>query len=102
MPSSDSIPKTDHLFTSVFLPQGWEGLEWPMAGAFVFLIIVNFFSVTITACIKSWCPAFIDNDINIDEDICNYWESLDENDRKWSLKEEENSRVLKMSVLTDD
>ena len=73
-----------------------------MAGAFVFLIIVNFFSVTITAWIKSCFPAFIDNDINIDEDICNYWDSLDENDRKWSLKEEENSRVLKMSVLTDD
>ena len=73
-----------------------------MAGAFLFLIFVNFFSATVRACIKGCCPAVIEDDINIDEDIANYWSSLDENDRKWSIKEEENSRSLKMSVLTDD
>ena len=101
MDSKDSIPKTGHLFTSVFLPKGWEALEWPMAGAFVFLILVNFFSVSIRACFKCCCPE--DDDLEIDEDIANYWSSLDENDRKWSIREELNSRdALNLSILTDD
>ena len=71
-----------------------------MFSAFVFLIIVNL--SCFLDCIKIYLPFSFDNDMNIDEDICNYWDSLDENDRKWSIKEEENSRALKMNVLTDD
>ena len=31
-------------------------------------------------------------DLILDEDIDNYWLALDEEDRAWSVKEEENSR----------
>lgn len=103
MPTNGSIPLTHHLYTSVFLPKGWGALEWPMAGAFVLLVIINFFTATIRACVKGCCPSVIEEDIEIDEDIANYWASLDDNDRKWSLREEQNSRdACGMSILTDD
>ena len=99
--SKDTIPKTGHLFTSVFLPKGWEALEWPMIGAFVAFLVWDFFSASIKACFKCCCPE--DDDLEIDEDIANYWASLDENDRKWSIREELNSRdALNLSILTDD
>ena len=72
-----------------------------MAGAFVAFIVWNFFSASIKACFKCCCPE--DEDLEIDEDIANYWSSLDENDRKWSIREELNSRdALNLSILTDD
>ena len=41
-------------------------------------------------------------DIEIDESIDNYWRSLDDEDRKWSKREEENVRGnLQMKLLTD-
>ena len=42
-------------------------------------------------------------DVELDEEIDNYWASLDDGDRKWSLREEENARQgCGMSILTDD
>lgn len=40
--------------------------------------------------------------IELDEDIDNYWSSLDENDRKWAMREEENARkALNLPIMTD-
>lgn len=42
-------------------------------------------------------------DLQIDEDIDNFWASLDDEDRNWSKKEEEYSREeLGFKVLTDE
>ena len=47
-------------------------------------------------------PSLKIGDVEINEDIDNYWASLDEEDRKWSTKEEENARVaLKTKILID-
>ena len=41
-------------------------------------------------------------DIELDEDIDNYWAALDENDRKWAIREEENARnALNMPIMTE-
>jgi len=41
--------------------------------------------------------------IEIDEGLSNYFTTLDEHDRNWSIKEEENSReVLKMKTMDDE
>jgi hypothetical protein len=41
-------------------------------------------------------------DIEIDEDLDNYYTVLDDHDRNWSVKEEEYTReVLKMKILED-
>ena len=53
--------------------------------------------------IESMFPSFAIGDIDLDEDIDNYWACLDEEDRKWSTKEEENARSeLRMHILTDE
>merc|ERR1712051_805856 len=41
-------------------------------------------------------------DVELNEDIDNYWAALDAEDRKWSEREEDNARdALKMKILTD-
>ena len=40
--------------------------------------------------------------LELDEDLDNYFKTLDHHDRNWSLKEEENARnVLNMRILND-
>jgi len=42
-------------------------------------------------------------DIELNESIDNYWASLDDDDRKWSIEEERNARSLLTSkILTDE
>jgi len=48
-------------------------------------------------------PSFKVGDLKVDEDLDNYFHTLDEHDRKWSIKEEENARsVLRMKILNDE
>ena len=42
-------------------------------------------------------------ELELDEDIENFYRCLDDHDRNWSIKEEENARTnLKMEVLLDE
>jgi len=42
-------------------------------------------------------------DLEIDEDLDNYFNTLDDHDRNWSIKEEENGRsVLNLKILNDE
>jgi len=57
------------------------------------------------ACIAKCCPAILIGDVaeELNEDIDNYWNSLDEDDRNWSIKEEEHAKTLLVSqLLTED
>lgn len=49
-------------------------------------------------------PSLKIGDMELDEDIGTYWESLDEQDRKWSKEEEHNARknLANMRITTDD
>jgi hypothetical protein len=49
-------------------------------------------------------PSFFKvGELELDEDIDNYYKCLDDDDREWSIKEEENCRkVLGMKILGDD
>ena len=48
-------------------------------------------------------PALTVGELEIDEDLANYFTTLDDHDRNWSIKEEENCRkVLKMKILNDE
>ena len=49
--TGSSIPKTNHLFQSVFEASGWEGLEWPMAATFLLLLLLHFFGPALGACL---------------------------------------------------
>lgn len=42
-------------------------------------------------------------EIEVDEGLDNYFKTLDDHDRNWSIKEEENARnVLKLKILNDE
>lgn len=42
-------------------------------------------------------------DFEIDENLDNYFKTIDDNDRHWSITEEENARrTFRLSILTDE
>lgn len=75
-----------------------------MAASFLFLTFIHFFGGYINSCLQKCCPSIIIGDVEVDEEIDNYWKSLDKQDRKWSLREEENTRDACgiAGMLTDD
>lgn len=69
---------------------------------FLFLLFIFFFGSWMEACLGKCCPNLMIGDIELNEDIDNYWAALDDGDRKWSIKEEENARgLLTSKILTD-
>ena len=101
--SSTSIAMTNHTMGSIFSSDGWVGIKWPLLIGFIFLNIIFYFGETVMNTFYECFPSLRIGDIEINEDIANYWSSLDEEDRKWSTREEENARqALKTKILTDD
>ena len=93
---------TNHTMQTVFQSTGWEGVCWPMMVAFFVLNLVWYFGDNLEGWLIKCFPNLQIGDVDINEDIDNYWASLDEEDRKWSTKEEENARnELKMKILSD-
>lgn len=87
---------------TVFDNRGWTGFLWTMLITFLVLLFLKFGGNWAGKKIESYFTSLAIGDIEIDEDIDNYWESLDDEDRKWSTKEEENSRnMLNMPLMTD-
>ena len=74
-----------------------------MAGSFLFLSLIFFFGEPITKCFEKCFPALAIGDVELDEEIDNYWAALDDEDRKWSVREEENARKAGgFALLTDE
>lgn len=68
----------------------------------ILLIILKVCGNWIGKKIEKMFPSFAIGDIELDEDIDNYWASLDDEDRKWSQREEQNSRnALNMPLLSE-
>jgi len=88
---------------TVFQGVGWEGIKWPMLVCFFFTLIIYFFGNWLMDFLCEYFPNLKIGDVEINEEIENYWKTLDEEDRKWSLREEENARnALKTKILTDE
>lgn len=52
-------------------------------------------------CLTFCFPNLEIGDIELDEDIDNYWASLDEKDRNWAIKEDEYAtKTLGLQLLT--
>lgn len=69
---------------------------------FYTLTIIFFCGSWIEHCIAKCFPGLMVGDIELNEDIDNYWAALDDEDRKWSMAEEENARQLPTSALLTD
>jgi|Transcript_33533 hypothetical protein len=88
---------------SVFSGDGWEGIKWPLMATFIILNLVWYFGDWFQHQLYECFPNLRIGDIEINEDIDNYWAALDEEDRKWSTREEENIREnLGSKLLTDE
>lgn len=95
----NDVRVSGHSYLSVFEPSGWEGLEWPLLLCAVFLAVVYFCGHLLEACLAKCFPSLVIGNIDLNEEIDTYYASLDEHDRRWSEKEEEQSRNLLTSQL---
>ena len=73
-----------------------------MATVFLALFVLYFLGSHISHFFEKIFPVFNFGNIQLDEDVDNYWAALDDDDRKWSIKEEENARqACGMEIMTD-
>ena len=98
--NKDDSMLSSHTYDMIIHNQGWTGFLWTMLFAGIILGTLNCCGGFINKLIESCFPSFAIGDIEVDEDIDNYWSSLDAEDRKWSKREEENARgALRMQML---
>ena len=76
----------------MFQPIGWEGFKWPFLVIFIFLNVLLYAGTWITKLLSQWNIMNKIGEIAYNEDIDNYWKTLDEHDRNWALSEERNVR----------
>jgi len=71
---------------------------------FIVMLFIAIFGSFIMPCMAHCCPRLRIADFEVDQMIDNYWSSLDEDDKTWSLEEERNGRenLGKMRILTDE
>ena len=101
--STEDVELTDHTIGVFIDIRGWQGYWWTLLFAFVVLFSLKCCGGWLVKKFESWFPALAIGDIELDEDIDNYWASLDDEDRKWSQREEQNARTaLNMPLLTEN
>lgn len=94
---------SSHLWQSVFAPAGWAAPAWPLLVACLVFIAIYYFGDNIDNLIARFFPNYTIGDIEVNEEIDNYFAALDEGDRKWSIEEERNAReALGFKILTDE
>ncbi len=80
-----------------------ENVALPLLVTFWILLVVIFFRGIIYSALCFVLPFLAIGNFEIDEDLDNYFNTIDDNDRNWSIKEEENARdVLGMHILEDE
>lgn len=101
--NTNDVLLSNHEMGIIFNGKGWAGPLWTMLLGFILLIVLKICGNWIGKKIESCFPSFAIGDIELDEDIDSYWASLDDEDRKWSQREEQNSRSeLNMKLLTEE
>ncbi len=99
MSSTSDVALTDHSWTSFFHGQGWYGFQWPLLMAWMILLMTYFFGGWCEDLMHRCCGLKKLGESDLNENIDTYWASLDEGDRKWSVREEENNRKLLLDQM---
>lgn len=85
------------------MKRGWAGLNWVLLVTGLLLTTIFFFGDWCMSAFQRLIPSLQIGDIDLNEEIDNYWASLDDEDRKWSQGEEKNNREqLRIKILTDE
>jgi hypothetical protein len=103
--NSNSLNPSTHLISGVFksLAFSSENPASPLLITFWVLLILTVFRNIIYKALITIIPVLAIADFEIDEDLDNYFTTIDDNDRNWSIKEEENARqVLGMQITLDE
>lgn len=75
----------------------------PLLITFWSLLVLTVFRNIIYKALLTVLPFLHIGNFEIDEDLDNYFNTIDDEDRNWSIKEEENARnVLGMTITTDE
>lgn len=86
--------KSQHVMGSIFHKEGWEAPAWPvLLMAFVGLLI-SLLHRPLNVLFNKLFPFWEIGDVDPNEEIGDYWESLDSNDLAWSYHEEKRFRNL--------
>lgn len=101
---SDDVKKTGHIWTEVFKAVGYKSQPgMPLLIMFWALLLLIIFRNSLYKLWTKLFPSSKVGDFEIDEDLDNYFHTLDDHDRQWSIKEEENCRnVMNMRILNDE
>jgi hypothetical protein len=103
VPTTMDTYVSDHTMGDVFSGDGWEGIKWPLMVTFLIANLIFYFGEWLSNQLYECFPNLRIGDIEINEDIDNYWASLDDEDRAWSQAEEKNVREnLGSKILTDE
>ena len=78
------VLESDHKMGIIFSNRGWTGPLWTILLGLILLIVLKCCGNWIGKKLESYFPQLAIGDIELDEDIDNYWASLDDEDRKWS------------------
>lgn len=95
---------TGHTYSQIFTSKGWEAPAWPLLVMNFLFAMVYFFEPVVAFLYAKIFPKYVVSEIESEEDVDNYWASLDHDQRNWSICEETNSRKLQngLKMLTDD
>jgi hypothetical protein len=101
MTHSTDVVKTGHIYSEVFTASAYSAQPaMPFLILFWIFFIFTVFRTFIFKWITFLFPVLKIGDLEIDEDLDNYFNCIDDVDRNWSIKEEEYARdVLNMKVL---
>jgi len=75
--TSTSTYIANHDYTSVFQGSGWAGFKWAMLVAFIILNVVWYLGERLAKQLYECFPNLKIGDVEINEDIDNYWSTLD-------------------------
>jgi hypothetical protein len=95
---------TDHYWTSFFSFANFEkSVAMPFYVMSLIFLVGIFFRNFLWNCVTYVIPMLRVGNLHLDENLPNYYETLDEQDQDWLIKEEENVRsALKFNLLTTE
>jgi len=87
---------SNHLYTSIFTKGGWTAPSWALSGAFFVILLVIFY-------FKYRNPIGSYGDIEIVQNLPDFWSAIDNENKEWTIKEEENARqnIGGMKIMLD-
>ena len=97
-----STPLTHHHTIDRVIAFDWaDGPAWPMLAMFILLLVNQLVGNWVMSKLYYCFPSLEIGDLQLDEDIDNYFVSLDDKDRQWAVGEDNYSTdTLGLQIMT--